>query len=59
MRTDGQTDMAKLVVTFRNFADAPVKLMKVCQLVGKFQTGIRRTPTQGTVETAVLVQYKK
>ena len=23
MRTDGQTDMTKLIVTFRNFANAP------------------------------------
>jgi len=33
MRTDGQTDMTKLVVVFRNFANAPKK---------KFETHERR-----------------
>ena len=29
MRTDGRTDMAKLVVAFRNFVDAPKKKQKL------------------------------
>jgi len=27
---DGRTDMTKLIVAFRNFADAPKKLKKEC-----------------------------
>jgi hypothetical protein len=36
MRTDGQTDMTKLIVTFRNSADAPKNLhfcLKTCVMV--------------------------
>jgi hypothetical protein len=29
MRTDGRTDMTKLIVTFRNFANAPKKKIKI------------------------------
>ena len=40
MRTDGQTDMMKLTVDFRNFAKAPKKL-QVTHCCQNLKTGIK------------------
>jgi hypothetical protein len=32
MLADGQTDMTKLIVGFRNFTDAPIKALKNCPI---------------------------
>jgi hypothetical protein len=49
MRTDGRTDMTKLVVAFCNFANAPRKLMK-------HRRRIRRR--EHIVSIVVLVSYR-
>jgi hypothetical protein len=32
-RTDGQTDMTKLIVAFRNFANPPRKVQYACKII--------------------------
>jgi hypothetical protein len=39
MRTDGQTDMTKLIVAFRNFANAPNKEINI--LVNKYLSTVK------------------
>ena len=45
-RTDGQTDMTKLIVAFRNFGKAPEKISFTLLPAIKFQRGVPGVFTQ-------------